>query len=211
MEGLTLPADLELDWRIPYLNCLIRGELPLDKTEARWIARRAKTFVMYGDNKELYRRSPTGILQRYITFKEGRKLLRDLHSGACGHHAAPRTLVGNMFRQGFYWPTSVSNAIKMLRSCEGCQYYARQTHLPAHALQTIPITWPFTVWGLDLVGPLKRITGGFTHLLVAIDKFSKWIEARPITNIRSEQAALFFTDIIHRFGVPNCIITDNDT
>jgi hypothetical protein len=52
---------------------------------------------------------------------------------------------------------------------------------------------------------------GFTHLLVAIDKFSKWIEAHPVTNIRLEQATLFFTDIIHRFGVPNCIITDNDT
>jgi hypothetical protein len=41
-------------------------------------------------------------------------------------------------------------------------------------------------------------------LLVAVDKFSKWIEARPITNVRSEQAALFFTDIIHCIGVPNC-------
>jgi hypothetical protein len=62
-----------------------------------------------------------------------------------------------------------------------------------------------------LVGPLKRTTGGFTHLLVAIDNFSKWIEARPITSVRSEQAVLFFTDIIHRFGVSNYIITDNDT
>jgi hypothetical protein len=44
-----------------------------------------------------------------------------------------------------------------------------------------------------------------------IDKFSKWIETHPITSIRSEQAVLFFTDIVHRFGVPNCIITDNDT
>jgi hypothetical protein len=48
-------------------------------------------------------------------------------------------------------------------------------------------------------------------VLVAIDKFSKWIEARPITSIRSEQAVLFFTDIVHRFRVPNCIITDNGT
>jgi transposase InsO family protein len=62
-----------------------------------------------------------------------------------------------------------------------------------------------------LVGPLKRTTGGFTHLLVTIDKFSKCIEARPITNIRFEQAVLFFTDIVHRFGVPNYIITDNGT
>jgi transposase InsO family protein len=67
------------------------------------------------------------------------------------------------------------------------------------------------VWGLDLVGPLQKAPGGFTHLLVAVDKFSKWIEARPIAQIKSEHAVLFFTDIIHRFRVPNCIITDNGT
>ena len=75
----------------------------------------------------------------------------------------------------------------------------------------IPITWPFMVWGLDLVGPLRTAPGGFTHLLVTIDKFTKWIEARPISTIKSEQAVLFFLDIIHRFGVPNSIITDNGT
>ena len=48
-------------------------------------------------------------------------------------------------------------------------------------------------------------------MLVVIDKFSKWIEARPITKIKSEQAVQFFTDIIYRFGVPNSIITDNGT
>ena len=65
------------------------------------------------------------------------------------------------------------------------------------------------IWGLDLVGPLKRVPGGYTHLLVAVDKFTKWIEARPISVIKSEQAVLFFLDIVHRFGVPNSIITDN--
>jgi hypothetical protein len=48
------------------------------------------------------------------------------------------------------------------------------------------ITWSFVVWGLDLVDPLQKAPGGFTHLLVAIDKFSKWIEVRPLTSIRSE-------------------------
>ena len=75
----------------------------------------------------------------------------------------------------------------------------------------IPVTWPFMVWGLDLVGPLKKALGGYTHLLVTIDKFTKWIEARPIFVIKSEQAVLFFLDIIHRFRVPNSIITDNGT
>jgi hypothetical protein len=137
--------------------------------------------------------------------------LQEIHSGACGHHAAPRALVGNAFRQGFYWLTGVADATRIVRSCQGCQFYARQTHLPAQALQTIPITWPFAVWGLDLVGPLQKAPGGFSHLLVAIDKFSKWIEVRPLTSIRSEQAVAFFTNIIHCFGVPNSIITDNGT
>ena len=105
----------------------------------------------------------------------------------------------------------MADAEQIVRTYERCQYYARQTHLPFQALQTIPITWPFVIWGLDLVGPLKRAPGGYTHLLVTVDKFTKWIEARPISVIKSEQAVLFFLDIIHRFGVPNSIITDNDT
>ena len=38
------------------------------------------------------------------------------------------------------------------------------------------------VWGLNMVGPLKKGPGGFTHLLIVVDKFTKWIEAKPITN-----------------------------
>jgi hypothetical protein len=75
----------------------------------------------------------------------------------------------------------------------------------------IPVTWPFAVWGLDIVGPLRKALRGYTDQLVAIDKFSKWVEVCPITNLRAEQAVTFFTDIIHRFGVPNSIITDNGT
>jgi hypothetical protein len=98
MEDSTLPTDLEPDWRTPYLDHLVQGELPLDKTEAQWIPRRAKTFVIYDDNKELYRRSPTGILQHCIIIQE-KNLLEDLYSGAYGHHMIPRPLVGNAFQQ----------------------------------------------------------------------------------------------------------------
>jgi hypothetical protein len=44
-----------------------------------------------------------------------------------------------------------------------------------------------------------------------MDKFTKWIEVWPITKFKSEQAVLFCLDIIHRFGVPNSIIMDNNT
>jgi hypothetical protein len=60
-------------------------------------------------------------------------------------------------------------------------------------------------------GSTPTSAGGFTHLLVADDKFSKRIEARPIVKVRSEEAISFFTDIIYRFGIPNTIIIDNNT
>ena len=105
----------------------------------------------------------------------------------------------------------VADAEQVVCTSKGCQYYARQTQLLGQALQTIPIMWPFVVWGLYLVGPLKRAPEGYTHLLVTVDKFTKWIEARPISVIKSEQAVLLFLDIIHRFGVLNSIIIDNST
>jgi hypothetical protein len=97
-SGVTLNQN----WQTPYLQYLHRGELPLDRAEARRLARRAKSFVLMGDGKELYHHSPSGILQRCISIAEGQELLQEIHSGACGHHAAPRALVGNAFRQGFY-------------------------------------------------------------------------------------------------------------
>jgi ribonuclease HI len=77
------------NWQTSYLQYLHRGELPLDQAEARRLARRAKSFILLGDGKELYHRSSLGILQRCISIAEGQKLLQEIHSGACGHHTAP--------------------------------------------------------------------------------------------------------------------------
>jgi hypothetical protein len=59
------------NWQTSYLQYLHRGELPLDRAEARRLARRAKSFILLGDEKELYHRSPSGILQRCISVAEG--------------------------------------------------------------------------------------------------------------------------------------------
>jgi len=136
-------APLLRDWRTQYLDWMIRGILHSDRAQARRLARWAKSFIVI--DRELYKRSPSGVLQHCIPIPEGKELIRDIHAGICGHHAAPRTLVGNTFWEGFYWPTAVADATDVVRTCEGCQFYARKTHLPAHALQTIPITWPFAV------------------------------------------------------------------
>jgi hypothetical protein len=57
-------------------------------------------------------------------------------------------------------------------------------------------------------GPLTTALGGLTHVLVAIDKFIKWIEYKPITKLSSDRMVRFIYDILHQFGFPNTIIMD---
>jgi transposase-like protein len=78
-------------------------------------------------------------------------------------------------------------------------------------LQMIPPTWPFAVWGLDIMGPFSRAIGGYRFLYVAIDNVTKWPEATPVVNINKQSTAKFIKSIICRFGVPNRIITDNES
>jgi hypothetical protein len=138
---------------------------------------------------------------RCIPLVTGKQLLDEIHAGQCGIHAASRTLVGKVFRSGFYWTTAKSDAAELVQRCEACQFLSKQQHLPAQQLQTIPITWPFACWGLDMIGPFKKAQGGYTHVLVAIDKFIKWIEYKPIASLTSAKAVEFIQDIIFRFWI----------
>ena len=59
-----------------------------------------------------------------------------------------------------------------------------------------------------MIGPFKPALGGFKYVYVVIDKFSKWIEYKPLVTETAKKAAELFEDIMHRFGLPNSIITD---
>ena len=116
------------------------------------------------------------------------KLLLEIHSGSCGNHAASRNLVGKAFQASFYWPMAITDVEDLVRRCEGCQFFAKQIHMPTQELQTIPASWPFACWGLDMIGPFKAAPGGFQYVYVAIDKFSKWIEYKPLVSATAKKA-----------------------
>jgi hypothetical protein len=103
------------------------------------------------------------------------------------------------------------NAEQLVKQCNGCQRFSKHRNTLAAALKTIPLTWPFAVWGLDMVGPFKTAPGGLMHLLVAVDKFTKWIEAKLIKKLDGSSTIKFFNEIITRYGVSHSIITDNGT
>ena len=98
-----------------------------------------------------------------------------------------------------------------LSKCKACQFHSKNIHLPAQALQTIPLSWTFSVWGLGILGPFPRAAGGFEFLFVAINKFTKWTEVDAMRKVTAQSAIKFLKGLVCHFGVPAQIITDNGT
>jgi hypothetical protein len=189
---------------------MINKALPEDIVEARRIIQRSKAFVVL--QGKLYKKSITGVLQRCITPQEGQEILKDIHAGVCGHHASSRAIAVKAFHAGFYWLIAIEDAKDIVRKCEACQRFASRPHAPAAELQWIPLSWPFAQWGLDMVGKLHKYWPlGHVYMLVAVDKFTKWVEAAPVTTQDSKAAINFIKSIVFRFEVPQSIIIDNGT
>jgi hypothetical protein len=83
---------------------------------------------------KLYRRGTNDTQLKCINTEEGQIILQDIHIGVYGSHIGAKLLVGKMFQQGFFWLTTVSNADSSERQSDGCQFFARQKHVPSHQL-----------------------------------------------------------------------------
>jgi hypothetical protein len=143
-------AQAGLDtWIMEIQTYLKDNILPDDMTSAGQIARLAKRYTLV--EGDLYRRGANGVLMWCITREEGCELLEEVHGGECGNHASSLTLVGKAFRHGFYRPTALQDAVELIKTCKACQFHAKQIHMPTQTLQLIPPSWPFAVWGLDIV------------------------------------------------------------
>nr|AAO73258.1 putative GAG-POL precursor [Oryza sativa Japonica Group] len=159
---------------------------------------------------KLYR---SGVLQplfRCISFAEGEEMAKEIHQGLCGAHQAARTVASKVFRQGVYWPTVLKVCVEQIKKCESCQRHGRSQAAPQYNLQPIAPIWPFARWGLDIIGPFPVARNGYKFVIVAVEYFSRWIEAEPLGAITSAAVQKFvWKNIVCRFGVPKEFITDN--
>ncbi|KAK0585732.1 hypothetical protein LWI29_033235 [Acer saccharum] len=199
------------DWTYQLRKYLEENILPEDAVEAKRIRYRSARYTIL--RGELYRRGFSKVLQRCISGEKTGEILRSIHSGVCGNHTGGKSLAHKILRQGFYWPTLFAEAQQFAESCETCQRVANDIWRPPELLRSLTSHWPFTMWGLDLIGPMPTGTkGGAKHAIVAVDYFTKWAEAEALVHITEANTTSFVKkNIICRFGIPSIIITDNGT
>ncbi|GKV24303.1 hypothetical protein SLEP1_g33930 [Rubroshorea leprosula] len=169
-------------WTDPIISFLRDGTVLADKQEEMRLRKKASRYTLV--NEILYKRSFSLPLLRCLNPYEAEYALREVHE----------------------------DATQFVQRCQQCQFFAHLIHQPAKELTNLVAPWPFAQWGLDLLGPFMKGVRGVTHLIVGVDYFTKWVKARPLSNLTSKKVEDFiFSSIIYRYGILNQIVADNGT
>ena len=198
-------------WYYDIKNFVQKQEYPEEasKTDRKTIRRLAMSF--YLDGEILYKRSFDGTLLRCLSATDARKALQEVHEGICSTHASGHMMARKIQRAGYFWMTLEKDCIDYVKTCHKCQVHSDKVNAPPTPLFNLVSPWPFAMWGLDVIGPINpKASNGHRFILVAIDYFTKWVEACSYAHVTQKVVKRFIEkDLICRYGVPEKIVTDN--
>jgi hypothetical protein len=113
---LTISPTYNKDWRTKIIT-FVQGNYPTD--DEVYVKRmQARTRPYKTIEGELYKKGVCSPLLKFISRDEGQELIKEIHYGICGSHISPKALLGNMFRQGFYWSKATSDTTKFVQKCD---------------------------------------------------------------------------------------------
>nr|GEV24629.1 reverse transcriptase domain-containing protein [Tanacetum cinerariifolium] len=182
-EVLAVVEEEEDTWMTPIYTYLMEGTLSAEIEKARVVRRKSGRYVVI--NGVLYRKSYLGPWLRCVGPLQANYVLREIHEGSCSIHAGTRFVVAKAIWTGYYSLAMHAHARKLIRACQDWQ-------------------------GIDIAGPFSKGPGKVKFLIVEIDYFTKWIEAKLVTTITSNQVKKFIWDnIVRRFSLSGEIISDN--
>ncbi|GKB76986.1 reverse transcriptase domain-containing protein [Tanacetum coccineum] len=207
-EVATVIEEEETTWMISIIKYLNDGTLPGERKETSKLRIKARQYELL---EELF---STKVFHnpwlRCVRPFRAKYMIREIHEGSCSMHAGPRSVVVKAMRLGYYWPTMYRDAREMIRTCNDCQIHRPVPRNPQHKLNPITAPWPFYKWGIDIAGPFPEGPGKVKFLIVTMDYFTKWIEAKAVATITGNRVKKFVWDnIVCRFGLTGEIILDN--
>ncbi|RDY13735.1 hypothetical protein CR513_01291, partial [Mucuna pruriens] len=194
----------------PLIQFLQDNRTTESEEEARRMTKEAAKYTLVG--QRLYRRGFAFPLLKCLDQEEAEYVMKEVHDGVCGTHIGGQALASKIARAGYYWPTLKSDCMGFVKKCDKCQRFAEGDKAPPEMLHAITSPWPFCKWGVDILGPFPLAPGQIKFLIVAVDYFTKWIEAEPVAVISAERVKKFlWKKVICRFGLPAIIVSNNGT
>jgi len=164
----------------------LHGLQPDDPKKVASIRRRSLHFYYDPIVKTLYRRSYDGIILCCLSNSEAQEVLKEAYDDKYGAHQSSLKLKDQLQRLRYYWPTMIADAIQYARTCKSCQIHADFIHQPLELLHPTIVSWPFEVWGIDIIGPIRPSSMKDHLFILAItDYFSKWAEGIPLMEVNS--------------------------
>nr|GFA28459.1 reverse transcriptase domain-containing protein [Tanacetum cinerariifolium] len=164
----------------------------------------------FWDDPYLFRTCPDQIIRRCIAGKEVIDILKACHSGPTEGHYRANYIVKKVFDSGFYWTTIYKDAFELVKNYGSCQRQGKisqRDEMPQNSIQVYEI---FDAWGINFMGPFPSSKGN-KYILVAVDYFSKWVEAKALPTNDARVVVKFLKSLFYRFGTPKAIISDRGT
>ncbi|GKA34672.1 reverse transcriptase domain-containing protein [Tanacetum coccineum] len=166
-------------WMNPIHEYLLSGLLPEDTKEARKIRIQAPQYKLIQGN--VYKRSFFTPWLRCVAPPQTDKIIKEIHEGSCGFNAEPRSLVVRITKQCYYWPSMHREVAKAIQDCEKCKEQSAIRKARTSGVIAAGSTWPFSHWGIHILGLLPMAPGGLQFLAIAVEHSTKWVEAKLLT------------------------------
>ncbi|XP_051124847.1 uncharacterized protein LOC127247153 [Andrographis paniculata] len=171
------PMDAE-DWRMELRKYL---EQPTGETPEKLRKEALKYTLIDGD---LFRRAAYGMLMRCVDNQEAMKVMGEVHEEICGAHKSGPVMRWTIRRYGYFWPSMTEDYIKYAQGCEACQRHGPLIRIPEEEMHAVVKPLPFRGWAMDIIGKIHPPSSRHqSFILMAMDYFTKWIEAVPLANV----------------------------
>ena len=158
----------------------------------------------------LYRRSSDGMFLLCIDQDTTYRVMSEVHAGVCGPHMGSHMLARKIMRADYFWLTTETYCCQFIQRCTECQMHGDLIHVPPFELHALTSPWSFSAWGVDVIRKVSpKSSSGHEYILIAIDYFTKWVEATSYASLIVAKVAKFIrSHIICRYGIPHELISN---
>lgn len=144
----------------------------------------------------------------FVPSSSRQTILTDYHDNPIAGHGG-REQTYRSLQALFWWPTMKEDVDKFVEACQICQARKAERAKQAGSMHSFQVCEPNSLIAVDCLGRITQTLKGNQHIIVAVDVFTKFVDAKAVPEISGSQFAEFLCEWCGRYGVPKAILTDN--